>query len=44
MMHRIHPADIVMLVLTILSWVLIALLIFTLVRALTAGSGWMYLD
>jgi uncharacterized membrane protein YuzA (DUF378 family) len=44
MMHRIYPAGIVMVVLTILSWVLIGLLIFALVRALVTGNGWMYLD
>jgi uncharacterized membrane protein YuzA (DUF378 family) len=44
MRHKIHPAGIVMVVLTILSWVLIGLLIFALVRALVTGNGWMYLD
>ena len=44
MMHRIHPAGIVMVVLTILSWVLIGLLSFALVRALVTGTSWMYLD
>ena len=44
MMHRIHPAGIVMVVLTILSWVLIGLLIFALVRPRVTSNGWMYLD
>jgi len=43
MMHGIHPAGIVMVVLTILPWVLIGLLIFALIRALVTGNGWMYL-
>ena len=44
MMHRIRPAGMMGIVLTILSWVLIGLLIFVLVRALVTGNGWMYLD
>ena len=44
MMHRIHTAGIVMVVLTILSWLLIGLLMFALVRALVTGNSWMYLD
>jgi len=44
MMHKIHTAGIVMVVLTIFSWVLIGLPIFALVRALVTGNGWMYLD
>ena len=44
MMHKILPAGIVMVVLTIFSWVLIGLLIFALVRALVTGTGRMYLD
>lgn len=43
-MHRIHPISIVMVVLTVLSWVLIGLLVFALVRALVTGNGWMYFD
>lgn len=44
MMHRIHPAGIAEVVLTVLSWMLIGLLVFALVRAIITGNGWMYLD
>jgi hypothetical protein len=44
MMHRFHPADIVGIVLTVFSWILIAILVFGFVRALVTGDGWIYLD
>jgi hypothetical protein len=44
MLHRIHPGGVVMVILTVFSWIVIGSLVFALVRALITGSGWMYLD
>jgi hypothetical protein len=43
-MQRLHLANVLGVVLTILSWVAIGFLVLALVRALIIGGGWMYLD
>jgi hypothetical protein len=43
-MYKLHLTNLLGVVLTLLSWILIGLLIVAYVRALITGTGWMYLD
>jgi hypothetical protein len=43
-MHRMFNTNVLGTILATLSWILIAWIVYLLIRALTSASGWPYLD
>jgi hypothetical protein len=43
-MHRILNTNVLRMILAVLSWALIALIVYLFLRVIATGTGWIYLD
>jgi hypothetical protein len=43
-MHRILNTNILGMILAVLSWAVIALIVYLFLRVIATGTGWIYLD
>jgi hypothetical protein len=43
-MHRILNTNVLGMILAVLSWVVIALIVYLFLRFIATGTGWIYLD
>jgi hypothetical protein len=43
-MHRILNTNVLRMILAVLSWAVIALMVYLFLRVIATGNGWIYLD